>query len=735
MSALQEALFSPHPFAWLAAATDLDLDPISEAVGLLPVCGLDCVDGAHFYRTLTAWLVPFQKVPRAAFYPVWFVVSSAARAELIARHNNAFADELGADTWIAAMARRDDAVMLRAALDAGVLLPASADTAAAVDDLAAAMNTGFVVEQLFQHGAAECVAELMRDVAPGDWDMAFALALTRTGMQMRPGEACRADEEAERLMEFVLAELLIDDACIEKWGRAGWACTIAAARGHLALLQLLRGERGRCQCSGGRSVFRAAVHGHANCLRYLVGSGCPWSPVDTLLGAAVGGDLECVRFVLMDDRLGLATSTAAKAYNAAAAGGHVPAMQLILEHFGAAAVDPYEALEYASSNGEADCVRFILHQHAHVFAPESPERRAWRTDELAANAIAGGHLDCAQLMGRLRPWRARTLCIAAAHRHIECMRYLLETGCPVEMPDALESALRGGSVDCVQLILDSAQARGGVSTRRSSRLPPTSECACCQAGSVECLRFVHQRGARVCGKCVKSALGDPDKLRYLLQTAGATTEDPQDYYRAAGHIESLRLLYDTAGLRWVEPRWVEPRGKKRGRRWTTTASDVCNMAVVENDGSGESLAYVFDVVKCPLSESAFEHSMYGMKSYECMQTAYERACPWSAKSTERAALLGNLGALRWLRERGCPWTAATCLAAARMGRVLCLRYAVERGCPWDPVKCSAAARAAQERNYLGAAECLVYITGAIATNRHSARIAAAEVHHENMEQR
>lgn len=128
----------PHPYAWLAAATDVELDPIGDAVGLLPVCGLDCVDGALFYRTLAAWLVPFHKVPRAAFYSAWFALSPATRAELVARHNNAFADELGADSWIAAMARRDDAVMLRAALDAGgVLCAPSADTAAVETDAAA----------------------------------------------------------------------------------------------------------------------------------------------------------------------------------------------------------------------------------------------------------------------------------------------------------------------------------------------------------------------------------------------------------------------------------------------------------------------------------------------------------------------------------------------------------------------------------------------------------------------
>lgn len=589
------------------------------------------------------------------------------------------------------------------------------------------------MEQLFEHGAAECVAELMHDVAPGDWDLAFALALTRTGMQMR-STIERTDAALPKHLDIAIFDMIFD-ACIEQWGRAGWACRFAAARGHLALLQLLDGERGRCQRGGQDSVFRAAVHGHADCLRYLVvGSGCPWSTKDTLLGAAVGGDLECLRFVLMmimDGSLLLAEgTTATTAYTAATACGHLPAMQLILAHSTAAggSVDPHPALIYAAMNGHADCVRFLLQEHAHVFARDTD--MLWRTDRLADMAIVGGHLDCARLLGQLRPWRARTLCSAAAHRHVECVRYLLETGCPVEMPHVLESALRGGSVDCVQLILDAvgpARRRGGVTTRSgsSTSLPPMSECACCNAASVDCLRFVHERGARVCGKCVKSALDNPDKLRYLLQTAGATTEDPQDYYAAACNIESLRLLHDTAGLRWVEPRG----GKKQSRyvSRTKTGANVCEH-IATGGGSEECLAYVHDVVGCQMSEYMILFSMdYNMKSYACMQTALERGCPLSTACTERAASVGNLGALRWLREHGCPWTRRACLAAARRGHVLCLRYAVERGCPWDPVECSAAAQAARNRDAVGAAECLSYIAGIIASSPHrrSTRIAAA----------
>lgn len=66
-----------------------------------------------------------------------------------------------------------------------------------------------------------------------------------------------------------------------------------------------------------------------------------------------------------------------------------------------------------------------------------------------------------------------------------------------------------------------------------------------------------------------------------------------------------------------------------------------------------------------------------------------------------AALLGQLGVLRYVRENGCPWDESTCSYAAEYGHLECLKYARENSCPWNSYTCSYAARG-------GHLECLIY---------------------------
>jgi hypothetical protein len=63
---------------------------------------------------------------------------------------------------------------------------------------------------------------------------------------------------------------------------------------------------------------------------------------------------------------------------------------------------------------------------------------------------------------------------------------------------------------------------------------------------------------------------------------------------------------------------------------------------------------------------------------------------WTTRTTELAARVGQVHALKFLHELGCPWDSSTCIIAASRGHLSCLQYARENGCKWDAETCTKA---------------------------------------------
>jgi hypothetical protein len=74
--------------------------------------------------------------------------------------------------------------------------------------------------------------------------------------------------------------------------------------------------------------------------------------------------------------------------------------------------------------------------------------------------------------------------------------------------------------------------------------------------------------------------------------------------------------------------------------------------------------------------------------------AYLKAygCPWNANTDVTAAASGHIHILEWIRDQGYAWTVATAAAAARGGHLECLQWLREQvpPCPWDGRTVSAA---------------------------------------------
>lgn len=723
-------------YAWLAAATDLDLDP-SEAAGMLPVCGLDCSDGALFFRTLAAWLVKFENVPRAAFYPAWFALTPAARAELVQQHG-AFTEELGPDAWITSLARRDDALMLRAALNAGVLVAPSA----AGDNNNDHTTTATVLLAVFEHGAAECMAELMRDVAPGDWTMAFALALCALGMRLRTFEERETEMRELTRLDDELFELM-DCAMPDEFTALDWACRFAAARGHLSLLQLLR-EQGRCESSYYCLVV-AAAYGRADCFRYLLESSSIMSSHEQnnlLFCAAAGGNVECLE-LLRDQQSPVMYfhEKLEKAIAITAARGHLAAMQFLIavviaEYFPngqyTVLVDDHFAVQNAALNGRIDCLRYLL---------RSDPRGQFADYHTLGAAAVNGHLDCLRLLrgeeqvgDRVVSWGTTSAVqCAVSHGHLDCLQYLLDAGCPryvdgeENVSRLFRKALGSGCVRTLEYVCSPAMLGIADDTQP---LRPRNMCVYCYAGSVDCLRYVHEhrlgQRARWCGRCIENAADDPPRLRYLLEVMGVPAREPNAYFFASTHIESLRLLHETARLQW---RYQAP-GKQSVQWRYQICSNLASSGT--SDENPECLVYMHEqVMKCAWDKEIYGDIMFSSKSFAAMQAALDHGCPLTVTATAAAARTGNLAALRWLRDRGCPWSETTTAAAAQRGQLHCLRYAHEHGCPLNVASCMEAARVASRRT--GAAACLTYLqsiddkktTASGGGLRRSKRIAAA----------
>lgn len=80
--------------SWLLAASDMvavsvamGASPFSWLHAELPVCDVDCLDGALYYEVLGAWGVPWARAPRPQFLKAWYTLSPKTRESLMDRYS------------------------------------------------------------------------------------------------------------------------------------------------------------------------------------------------------------------------------------------------------------------------------------------------------------------------------------------------------------------------------------------------------------------------------------------------------------------------------------------------------------------------------------------------------------------------------------------------------------------------------------------------------------------------
>lgn len=407
------SLKAPPP-PWLAAATSLSAAQQALEEDDLPVCDLDCTDGALFYQVLSTWRVPWSAVPLSSFLRAWLPLPTEERRRLLI---SAYQSELDADFWCTNLLLRDDARMLAAALP--VALPPNGGVA---DPPAVELQ---IARRYIERGSAACLAHWadVRGWQDGRW------------------------------AELHLAAPSPD-----------WHCRCAAAGGHLAMLRLLV-RRGGCPWTE-RSAVRAAGGGHFPCLCFLAEleeeeaaaricggnrssiSGSRRSRVFTATAcdaAAEGGHLVCLRYLRSRG-----ARWSARTCDLAAREGRLACLAYLLAHG-----CPHDGitLDWAAIRGRADSLRML----APPQQQPSEEEDVIRDDDACYWAARGGHLECLRAARELGcgGWDARACAAAAGRGHLHCLVYLRSRGCAWDARTTLAAA-RSGHLHC----LDYARAAG-----------------------------------------------------------------------------------------------------------------------------------------------------------------------------------------------------------------------------------------------------------------------------------
>lgn len=372
-----------------ADAEDDDEDTFFQAP-LLPVCAMDCADGAQYYRTLGAWCVPWADVPHAPFLAAWLALDAAERRALLEQYG-AFAEELDVNRWRRKMVLRDDVAMFAAVVAIADNDPAvsSADT-----DWVDCMHLVYI-------GAIRCLRFwAQRQCARGRWAPG-----AWTDLQS-PSAVC--------------------------WWFKG-ACELAAANKDLAMLRLLHEQGG---CPFGNTYATSAGNGFLEGLQYAHEQGCR-ADLFVTSDAAKNGHLHCLVYLHEQGCVWWSS-----ALTDACAHGHLDCLVYAREH-GCEWPEHGDALLAAATYGHLDCVKYACNNGC----PRG-------NDFICTRAAQFGHFDCLVYLREhgcpITIWASYNAC---RFGHADCFRYAFEQLFVPGVSHAgkwCSTAARSGNLECLQ---------------------------------------------------------------------------------------------------------------------------------------------------------------------------------------------------------------------------------------------------------------------------------------------
>jgi len=169
-----------------------------------------------------------------------------------------------------------------------------------------------------------------------------------------------------------------------------WFCWQVAGTNKLEFLKCAR-EVKHCEWDE-KTILQAADIGNLEILKYCFSNGCPCDEEASCKQAAIGGHLDCVRFLF--DKVNPSRDTEKETAIQAAIAGHIDIMKYLVEERKISDEGKRESVVNAAGYGYLDCLKYLIEE-------------------------ARAPLDL---------WSY----IAWAHyrKHHECVNYLREKGCP-----------------------------------------------------------------------------------------------------------------------------------------------------------------------------------------------------------------------------------------------------------------------------------------------------------------
>jgi hypothetical protein len=496
-------------------------------------------------------------------------------------------------------------------------------------------------------------------------------------------------------------EQLADDACVE-----------AAKGGNLACLQYLY----NCKCPWSATTTAAAAwSGHLQCLQYAHELGCAWDA--TACAAAAGGGHEaCLRYL---HERGCPWDT--RTCSAAAGRGMLSCLIYAREHG-----CPFDAsaCAAAASAGHLDCLKY-LHE------------RSCPWDATAcAKAGKGGHLPCLTYAHESGcAWGSSTCIAAALGGHVLCVKYALENGCDASGREIMRAASRCGSLACLQLgderglqwdhhCTMEASRRGHVECLRFllNRGCPVRAVAL-QRGTAEARELLTGHSASrwltfTPDELLRGVLSEAHHhLLHEPQRKAKQQERPLQLYTYNFSVDHLVLKLLTVFHHATSDPAVD-----------TLVLLQHLLEVIAQSSKPEKRVKLLHLVRRFGNEQCFAYAVRDCqppRDYEWVTSACERDMPamlrmlfdhgWSADwpAARAAARCGSLECLRCLfEEKGeldspcytaalegnhlavvqylhsvnTPWTGDFCERAVERGNLQCLQFAHEHGCAFSPDK-------------------------------------------------
>ena len=170
-----------------------------------------------------------------------------------------------------------------------------------------------------------------------------------------------------------------------------WFCEQVAGTNKLEFLKWAR-EVKHCEWDE-KTITVAALIGNLEMLKYCFSNGCPCDEEKSCKQAAIGGHLDCVRFLF--DKVKPSRETEKEAAGQAAAYGHLDILKYLVEERKISDEVKSQCVYNAAGFGQLDCLKYLLGEEA-----KAP----------------------------LNTWQH--VAFARYHEQPDCVNYLLEKGCP-----------------------------------------------------------------------------------------------------------------------------------------------------------------------------------------------------------------------------------------------------------------------------------------------------------------